>query len=187
MTKAGYNIPDVGGGDHRRRHPWYPGAPQRHARRDGARSWACRWPSSMPRASAPGSSSPASSSSIASSAPSSTPAWVPPLPGRGAVGEPQGNRHRAHAGDGAARHPHHRHAGDHHLGLGDPLPRPRPWASWAPLPGRDLRGVHVAAAQGRGLQHPAPVQHRDLPGRLRQTFSAPCSPGWGRPPWLPMR
>ena len=30
------------------------------------------------------------------------------------------------------------------------------------------RAVHVAAAQGRRLQHPAPVQHRHLPGGLRQ-------------------
>ena len=167
MTKAGYDIPMSAGAITAGGTLGYPRPSERHAGRDGTghgrlRRRALRLvlrarvppgrhlhrllPRPQPHQPAPGATAAA----------------------RGANREHHGDRHRADDGNGAARHPHHRDARDHHLGVGDAHRGGGHGRRRRRLPGRDLRAVHVAAAQGRGLQHPAPVQHRHLPGRLRQ-------------------
>ena len=92
----------------------------------------------------------------------------PPLPP-----EERTRQHRQIAmelthGHAAARDPHHRDAGDDHLGLGDAHRGGGHGRGRRRVPRRRLPRVHVAAAQGRGLQHAAPVEHRALPRRRRQ-------------------
>ena len=87
---------------------------------------------------------------------------------RGTDRQPQGDRHRADDGHAAARHPDHRHPRDHHLGLGDTHRGSSHGRRRRCVPGCGVSRVHLAAAQGRGLQHPAPVQHGAVPRRCRQ-------------------
>ena len=84
---------------------------------------------------------------------------------RGTDREPQGDRHRADDGHAAARHSHHCHPRNHHLGLGD-AHRGRGYGRRRRrVPGRRLPRVHLAAAQRRDLQYPPAVQHGPVPGR----------------------
>ena len=98
---------------------------------------------------------------------------INPQPGaataaRGTDREPQGDRHRADAGHAAARHPDHCHPRDHHLGLGDTHRGSGHGRRRRRVPGRRVPGIHLAAAQGRGLQHPPAVQHGPVPRRRGQ-------------------